>query len=530
MKRWQWVAAAAGLFGLNLCLTLQDVWPTPAVQWVGELSVEVAALMALLAALRLWRGKHAVAMGGLALVMVVLTLCRYAAITAPALYGRPINLYWDAPHFGNVLGMLTRVAPLWALVLGVIGVLVLLCAMWWVLRACLQAAVRPLHSPVVARVVVVVGLMLVAGYGLQRWRATGPETPPYAEPVLSNWVTQARALARGWWGDDAALQLPASPPMRSGLRTLNRADVLITFIESYGSSTVDRPAFRTALAPARQRLQAATRDTGREVVSTYVTSPTFGGNSWLAHITLLSGIRVDEPGRYAALMTRDRRTLGTAFTDNGYRSVGVMPGLRLAWPEGRFYHFDAIHDAAALDYKGPPFGWFVIPDQYSLAWFTAHELQPQSRQPVFAVFPTLGTHLPFRPTPPYQADWSRMLGAAPYDEQPLRQALAETPQWLDMGASYVVAVDNALTMLSGWLHEHPDPSLVLVLLGDHQPASSVTGEGASWDVPVHVITGNKAVLAALRKAGFGDGLEPSRAPLAGMEQLSALLLDAFDAP
>jgi len=118
VTRWRWLAAAAGLFGLNLCLTLQDVWPTPAVQWAGELSVEVAALLVILAVLRLWRGRVPQASGALAAVLVVLTLCRYAAITAPALYGRPINLYWDAPHFGNVVGMLTRVAPWWALAAG----------------------------------------------------------------------------------------------------------------------------------------------------------------------------------------------------------------------------------------------------------------------------------------------------------------------------------------------------------------------------------------------------------------------------
>jgi hypothetical protein len=530
MTGWRWLAAAAGLFGLNLCLTLQDVWPTPAVQWAGEVSVEIAAVLAVLAALRVWRGRVPQAGSATAAVLVLLTLCRYAAITAPALYGRPINLYWDAPHFGNVLGMLTRVAPWWALCAGLLGLVLLLWAMWWLLRLCLRAVLVPLQSVQAARVVLVLALLVVAGYGLQRWRLPGPETPPYAEPVLTNWVTQARALARGWWGDDAALQLPASPPLRSGLQALDGADVLVTFIESYGASTVDRPQFRSALAPARQHLQQAVTATGRQVVSTYVTSPTFGGNSWLAHITLLSGIRVDEPGRYAALMTRDRRTLGTAFQDRGYRSVAVMPGLRLAWPEGSFYHFDAIHDAPALAYQGPPFGWFVIPDQYTLAWFTAHELQPRPRQSVFAVFPTLGTHLPFRPTPPYQPQWSRMFTATPYDEAPLRESLAETPQWLDLGASYVVAVDSALTMLGGWLHEHPDPALVLVLLGDHQPASSVTGEGASWDVPVHVITGNQRVLAALRKAGFGDGLEPARTPLSGMEQLSTVLLAAFDAP
>ena len=524
------VQAALGLFVLNLGLTLQDVWPTPAVQWVGEVSVELAALLVVLALLRLWRGRVVLAPGALAVLLLVLTLCRYAAITAPALYGRPINLYWDAPHFGNVLGMLTRVAPAWALLAGTLGLLLALGVLWWLLRTSLRAVAALLVPVDVARWTAVLGVLVLAAFGVQQRRAPGDDAWPFTQPVLATVATQVQSLARGWWGDDAALQLPVSPPLRSSLSALQGGDVLVTFIESYGASTVDRQPFHQALTAGRERLQQAIRVTGREVVSTYVTSPTFGGNSWLAHITLQSGIRVDEPGRYAALMTRDRRTLGTSFTEQGYRTVALMPGLRLAWPEGRFYRYDAVHDAAALDYRGPAFGWFVIPDQYTLDWFTRQELQAPPRKPVYAVFPTLGTHLPFRPTPPYQPQWSRLRTAMPYDEVPLREALSQTPQWLDLGASYVVAVDSALTLWAGWLQEHPDPRLVLVLLGDHQPAASVTGEGASWDVPVHVITGNARVLAALRKSGFGEGLLPSRAPLAGMEDLAAVLLSAFDSP
>jgi len=96
-----------------------------------------------------------------------------------------------------------------------------------------------------------------------------------------------------------------------------------------------------------------------------------------------------------------------------------------------------------------------------------------------------------------------------------------------MGRSYVAAMDYATRLLAGYLHERPDPSLVLVVLGDHQPAANVSGEGASWDVPVHVITGNAQVLAALRKAGFVSGLEPQRQSLGEMSSLAPLLLRAF---
>ena len=42
----------------------------------------------------------------------------------------------------------------------------------------------------------------------------------------------------------------------------------------------------------RARLSADIRETGRDVVSAFVESPTFGGNSWLAHISLLSGLEI----------------------------------------------------------------------------------------------------------------------------------------------------------------------------------------------------------------------------------------------
>ena len=48
--------------------------------------------------------------------MFVLTIGRYADVTAPALYGRPMNLYWDARHLPNVGAMLAEVATPWMLV------------------------------------------------------------------------------------------------------------------------------------------------------------------------------------------------------------------------------------------------------------------------------------------------------------------------------------------------------------------------------------------------------------------------------
>jgi hypothetical protein len=67
---------------------------------------------------------------------------------------------------------------------------------------------------------------------------------------------------------------------------------------------------------------------------------------------------------------------------------------------------------------------------------------------------------------------------------------------------------------------------VFVLIGDHQPAAAVSGEHASWDVPVHVITSRADVLQRLRVHGFASGLTPA-ATLGKMHALTPLLFDAF---
>ena len=67
----------------------------------------------------------------------------------------------------------------------------------------------------------------------------------------------------------------------------------------------------------------------------------------------------------------------------------------------------------------------------------------------------------------------------------------------------------------------------MVLVGDHQPPSLVSGEGASWDVPVHVVTSRQAVMDRLRRHDFVDGLGLPSVRVARMDTLLPLLLDAF---
>jgi hypothetical protein len=263
------------------------------------------------------------------------------------------------------------------------------------------------------------------------------------------------------------------------------------------------------------------------VVSAFVSSPTFGGGSVLAHLSLLSGIDIRDQDHYTQLMTLKRPTLVSAFKGAGYRTVAIMPGLRESWPEGAFYGFDEIYGAAGLDYQGPAFGWWRIPDQYSLAALDARELRSHPRKPLFAFFPTVSTHMPFEPTPPLQPDWQRALSVHPFDADSLQRALLERPDWTDMGKAYVNSVEYFLDTVSSYLRARPGSHLVLIILGDHQPAANVSGEGASWDVPVHVITSEPQILKSLQNDGFRTGLTPLRPTAGKLSQLGPWSMSAF---
>ncbi len=527
----QWLCVLLALLLLNGSVTFHNIWPTLGVHWPGELSVEFGGLLLILALSNAWLG--ATRRGALILLswtVVVFALGRYAYVTVQALYGRDINLYWDAPQFAAVIGMFVRVASPWVIAAVGLGTALVLGAAYLIARWSIGQIDGALRRHRQARWGFgVAGFALLASFLAQHSSDAVPRIPRFSIPVTRTLAAQiervADALSR-----QSQRGLPPSPDMRSDFSALEGSDVLLVFMESYGSTTYDRPEFLRALAPARARLEAALRDTGRGVVSAFVSSPTFGGGSVLAHLSLLSGIEVRDSDHYVLLMTQNRPTLVSRFKSAGYRTVAVMPGLRESWPEGTFYGFDEIYGAAGLDYRGPAFGWWRIPDQFSLAALDSRELQSPHRRPVFAFFPTVSTHMPFEPTPPLQPDWPRVLSSQPFDAEPLRRSLTQTPEWTDMGQAYVSSVQYFLDTLSSYLRARPDGRFVMIILGDHQPAANVSGEGASWDVPVHVIASQPQILKALLADGFRPGLAPVRPAAGKMNELGPWSLAAFGNP
>ncbi len=524
-----WAVLALALALLNGALTLDNIWPTPFVRMSGDVSLELAAGVLGLVYLRRSVATHQRGvLRGLSAFWVLLMLGRYAAVTTQSLWGRDINLYWDMPHVPAVGAMLAFVASPWVIgaVLGAVVVvpLVLYAPIRWAFARVVDAT----RDGRQRRALVGLALVVAALGAVQRLDERVPRWPGVATPVTLVWAQQARQFAYEWSGAGLR-ELGPAPTLASNLANVRGADVFLIFVESYGAVSWDRPVFATELAAARTRLAADISDSGREVVSAYVESPTFGGESWLAHISLLSGTEVRDGAMNTRLMAQQRETMVAPFARQGYRSVAIMPGIQSGWPEGKFYGFDTIYGAPDLAYQGPSFGWWDVTDQFCLAKVDALEVAPapEDRAPVFVVFPTISSHTPFTPVPPYQPDWTRALTPDPYDAQALQQAYDVPPDWLDLGPGYVAALNYAYATFGGYLRFRADRDLVMILIGDHQPPAVVTGEGASWEVPVHVVTNRRAVLDRLLRRGFTAGLAPRHPAISKMHAVTPVLLDAF---
>lgn len=526
---------------LNTLLSMRNWWPTPAVLPDARLAPEFVALWVLLLAAIAWRGAlSSRALAWLSAGFLGMVLGRYFDVTVPALFGRAVNLYWDGQQIPTFLWVSARDYPWWVSVVFVAALVAILAALYLGIRWALGVianmaapyALRARWTWAVTALAVVTVVAHLAGVAPSvTWHlVTHPVTPTYArQAVLLGTALLPGGVERVLPPSTALDAALASPP-QAALGGLRGRDFKLIFLESYGAMAFDHPRVAPQLAAARDRFAQDIAGSGRVVASAFVRAATFAGASELSHLSLLSGIDLTDPLRHDLLLTTDRPTLTTLFRRAGYQSVGLYPALSWDWAERRFYGFDLFLDGRDLDYRGPPLGYWKIPDQFTLA--RVEQLHPRdaNARPRFLFFPTITSHLPFGPVPPYQPDWQRLLTPDPFGEEESKRLLASFVDWIDMLPNYVRMFDYTYRWLGGWL-QRPEPrESVILLVGDHQPAATVSGEGASWEVPVHIVTRDPELLARFVALGFTPGLEPKRPALGGMHDLTSLLLRALAEP
>ncbi|AVT34687.1 sulfatase [Plantactinospora sp. BC1] len=313
------------------------------------------------------------------------------------------------------------------------------------------------------------------------------------------------------------------------LTGLRGKDVLLVFVESYGRSAVEDPAIappvNAALDAGTRRLAAA----GFGSRSAFLTSPTAGSGSWLAHSTFLSGLWIDNQQRYRNIVTTDRLTLTGAFRRADWRTVGIMPGVTRAWPEGELYDYQKVYDSRQLGYHGPKFSWATMPDQFVLAAFERYEHGTPERAPLMAGITLVSSHAPWTPLPQF-VEWDD-LGDGSVFAPMASQGEPKSALWGDrrkVRAEYGRSIAYSLNSLVSYVERYGDDDTVVVFLGDHQPSPVVTGTGASRDVPITIVAHDPAVLGRISRWGWQDGLKPGRqAPVWRMDAFRDRFLTAF---
>ena len=98
-------------------------------------------------------------------------------------------------------------------------------------------------------------------------------------------------------------------------------------------------------------------------------------------------------------------------------------------------------------------------------------------------------------------------------------------------SAYSRSIVYCLNVLISFVDRYGDDDLVLILLGDHQPATVVSGHGGSHDVPITLIARDPTVIDRISGWGWQEGMRPdSRAPVWPMDAFRNRLLSAYTDP
>ncbi len=501
-----WLALAILL--LVNCLLLAPLWIRSGgirPHWVALEAVLVVALFLLLPKRRwVWVPASVVAVATVASAVLLLVDSSLRMSLA-----RPLNLYLDTQLLPSVHNLLTgafgKVLGTTVLVLApmVIGLLTLALAAGLVGLGQPRAGFAP---RVRATLLLVVALAAIP----TRWMH--PTGVVLALPTAQLAKEQATMLAHmlderdRFRGEMLAVR---NSEGEFPLDRLGGRDVVLAFIESYGMTALDDPRYRPIVMPAIERLAEVAKARGLHVVSAQVEAPSQGGMSWLGHGTTLSGLWLDNQLRYDLLLAADQPTLIEDFEAVGYSSVALMPQITMAWPEGWAIGYDRIWTRPNIDYRGPPLNWVEVPDQFTWAWLQREALSDSLDAPVFAEVGFISSHAPWTPILELEP-WDRVGDGSIFERW--RNA-GERPEdmWLDterVRVAFAQSMHYALSAMVAWVETYLDEHVVLIVLGDHQPAPLVTGDEAPRTVPVHIITANADDAAAFVALGFVPGVTP----------------------
>ncbi len=419
----------------------------------------------------------------------------------------------------------------WKVGLGLLGIVLATALVVWLARVLLRVTVTGIRAQSVRSQLIGAGL-LAALIGLGTVVDNSQKTP--RRERLVHWTTPAlstnaaaslrmyQALQRGI-SDSPYAAYPQQVPLA------RKPDIHLLLVESYGRLLITDaeagPAWREQVTGLESRL----RDKGWDMVSAFSRAPISGGRSWLAEGTLLTGIYVRFEAVFQHLVADISQTPNlVAYLDTqGYETVLLAPKAkpRPGVEAVNRYNYDQQVEALDLEYTGPRFGWGIIPDQYSLG-FTQEHVLSKIEGPAFFNFHMVSSHAPWQIIPEFQDDWRSLNDAEASPDAANQDPIAtpgqefmarmrryqrRKPKYMWMGDAdalkidaYAASIRYDLELLTRYV-EDLDRDAIVIIMGDHQPPL-LSREDETFDVPIHILARDPALLEEFREQGFVDGL------------------------
>lgn len=524
----QYLITILAFVGLLFILTLPNrlVWITEQAYLFFPLELIVIGLLLLVP------GKAGMGFRVLLALLLGLGLVlRIADLVTYEIFARRFNLVFDTHLLADASRLLTgAVGGLATLLVGLMLVLVvaLLCWLTLAMLGRIQGVMQ--RAPRAAAVGIAALLAVWAVLDSTGWKqaetyAWGQLVTHGRDTVYS--IQDIRTFAETV-GDDPLADRPAD----TLFSRLEGKDVFIVFAESYGRTLLEHEPFIEPVTAKLTWAEETLTQEGLHMRSAFLTAPTVGGLSWLAHATLLSGAWIDSDTRYKSLIVSERTTLNRLFNRAGWRTVAAVPAISMAWPEGAYYGYDHIYNAHNFGYEGLPYNWVTMPDQYVWSALHARERAPVDRPPLMAELALISSHAPWTPIAEL-VPWDQVGDGRIFNDQ--AQA-GPTPEqvWSNVDTIrdyFRQSIEYMLDTLVSYIQEYGDDNLVLLVLGDHEAAPMVTGVPDARDVPVHLIARDPAIIDAIEHWGWQPGLLPdAEAPVWRMDRVRDRFVEAFSAP
>ncbi len=492
---------------------------------------EMPAILLLMVALGPVRG----AATGLALFLVLTAALKLADYATFLAYDRGFDPVLDLFLIKAGLSLLRDSVGMVQTGLLVVAGLLSMTALFMALRLGLKAWARlmpppGLRSAALAGFVACTGVIVAdTGHHLTRWSLdTDPPGTAWTTRLTVTRAMEVRAVTADLVRFRRQARQDAMQDERPLLDRLDGRDVYLIWIESYGRASFDNPLYAPTHLATLAAAQDSIAEAGLAMQSGWLTSPTAGGQSWLAHGALASGLWTSNQGRYGAMIASGRKWLFHFARDAGYRTAAVMPAITLAWPESAAMGFDHVFEARDIPYRGAPFNWVTMPDQFTLS--VAQDLLPPDPRPDFIQIALISSHAPWTPVPDV-LEWDGLGDGRIFDAM---AAKGPSPQDLwqdrdDIRDAYRRAVEYSLRVTFDHVARLADKAPLVIIAGDHQAAGFVAGSD-NRDVAVHMI-GPPDLIEWIDGWGWTDGLVPAAdGPVRRMDMFRDQFLRAFSTP